>query len=101
MSAALVCPFVGDPFATHPTRKCSRQPQVNLNRSPTYLDAPHPTPTYTAGTAPHGVYDQPLAGPSSTGQWSTPHPATSVDKGKARATDHLPFHPESSGNNGE
>ncbi|KAF9648412.1 hypothetical protein BDM02DRAFT_3269526 [Thelephora ganbajun] len=49
-----------------------------------------PTPSYAAGTLQYGAYEQPLAGPSSTGQWSHIHPATSADKGKARATDYTP-----------
>ena len=48
------------------------------------------------------MYEQPLAGPSMTSQWSGPYPTTSVDKGKARATDQTPSpHPESTGEDGE
>ena len=99
--AELVCPPVGDLSTSNPTRKYSRYLRSRLNHSPVCLDAPNPIPPYAAGTLPHGEYDQPLTSPSLISQWSIPDYTPSVDKGKARATDHLPLHPASVGNDGE
>jgi len=96
-------PFSPLPVLPQPdTCKYSQRLHSRPDRSPKLLDVPVPTPSYAAGTLPYGAYEQPLAGPSSASQWPYTHPATSVDKGKARATDHTPpFRPASTGYDGE
>jgi len=96
-----ISPFPALPWQAD-IRKYSQHFRLRLDHSPVCLDNPLPTSPYAAGSLPPGAYDQPLAGPSSTSQWSDSLPTTSVDKGKARATDHTPpVSPAYAGNDGE
>ena len=92
------------PHSTIPrpdTCKYSRHLQSRLDCSLVRLDAPLPAPSYAGGVLPYGAYEQPLADSSSNNQWSYPDLTTSVDEGRAQATDLFPHHPVSAGNQGE
>ena len=78
-------------------RKCLSYFRSRLDCLPARLESPPPVETYAAvRDYRSAMYDQPLTAPDLCDQW--PYP-TSVDKGKARATDHiLPTLPSPTGN---